>query len=250
MGLTSYFSMAMVFSTAFFKRWFLTLDKGSSISCFIEQNWHPLATPSTWNILSYRAVLASGQSRTKERWNNLPAHLSPSSFTVQWFCKVVAPKPHCHKAGTHMMLCSGSLCLFSDSVIKTPFPWQMSGLPSLNCSLTDRFFPWNTSRCFIWSVSDLLCPRSTTLPCISSLQAPIHVLVATQPDLLSCALSLMHPKFLCRILSPSHTPVTAVLSSRLPKIMFPTKCCHLCVVWGSVSSCLPCRSTGQNCTGI
>lgn len=52
-------------------------------------------------------------------------------------------------------------------------------------------------------------------------------------------LSLTHPKFLCRILSPPHTPVTGVLLSRLPKIMLPTKCCHPCVVWGSVSSCLP-----------
>lgn len=192
MGLTSYFSMGMFFSTASFKRWFLTLDKGSSISCFIEQNWHPLATPSTWNILSYRAVLASGHSRTKKRWNYFPAHLSPSSFQCTTSAlSVVAPKPHCPNVERHMMLHSGSLWLLSNSVTKTPLYNKCAPIPF--CWKLDQinwpFPPWNMSRHLIWSSSDFLCPQSTTFPCISSLQVPIHVLVATQPDLHSCALA-------------------------------------------------------------
>ena len=107
------------------------------------------------------------------------------------------------------------------------------------------FSPWNSGWHFIWSVSGLLCLWSTTLRCISSLPAAVCMLVATQPDLLSSA-----PAEVCfccvpdfYVVSPflvTLSPLIAgALLSRLPKIMFPTKCCCLYVVWRSVPFCLP-----------
>lgn len=106
------------------------------------------------------------------------------------------------------------------------------------CSKLDQlhwpFFLWNMSRCLIWSVPDLLCPWSTTLPCISSASThpwwPLSQTCSAVSSVSNASqTSLQDP------LSSSH----GVLLSRLPKEMFPTNCSHPCVVWGSVSSCLP-----------
>lgn len=117
------------------------------------------------------------------------------------------------------------------------------------CRKVDRFYwpfsPWNSGWHFIWSVSGLLCPQSTTLPCISYLQAAIHVLVATPPDLLNSALAEVRPSCVPNFSAVSSflvtlsLPITGALLSRLPKTMFPTKYCRLCVVWRSVPFCLP-----------
>lgn len=122
---------------------------------------------------------------------------------------MVAPKPLCHKGGRHMVL--HSLWLLSEgknSVVKTPLHENVR-VPIPFCSKLDQlhwpFLLWNMSRCLIWSVPDLLCPQSTTLPCISS--ASTHPCggghSARRAQL--WALSLMHPKLLCRILSPPGT---------------------------------------------
>lgn len=121
----------------------------------------------------------------------------------------------------------------------------MAELLSLSAGKWTIFFPWNPRRHFIWSIPGLLCPRSTTLPCISYLQATIHVLVATQPDLLNSAPTEVHifciprfsavPSFLIT-LSPL---IAGALLLRPPKIMFATECCCLCVAWRSVPLCLP-----------
>lgn len=90
----------------------------------------------------------------------------------------------------------------------------------------------------------LLCPWSSTLPCISYLQAATRVLVATQPDLLISApaevrlFCVPHFSEVSSFLVTLSPPIAGALLSRLPKIMFPTKYCRLCVVWRSVPFCL------------
>lgn len=51
-------------------------------------------------------------------------------------------------------------------------------------TFTDQFFP-EIQEYSSFDHSVLLCPRFTTLPCISYLQAAIHALVATQPGIFS-----------------------------------------------------------------
>lgn len=125
----------------------------------------------------------------------------------------------------------------------------MTGLLPLSVgrwsSFTDHFFPQNQDA-ISFDQSQVCCARkSTSLPCISSLQAAIHVPVATQPDLLNSA-----PAEVCLFCIPNFSavssflvtlspPVAGALLSRLPKIMFPTEYSRLCVVWRSVPFHLP-----------
>lgn len=109
----------------------------------------------------------------------------------------------------------------------------------------DHFFLWNSRRHVIWWISGLLRLWSTTLPCIRYLQAAIHALVAPQPDLLNSApaeirLFCVPHVFVVSLFLITLSPLIAgALLSRLPKIIFPTKYCRLCVMRRSVPFCHP-----------
>lgn len=113
-------------------------------------------------------------------------------------------------------------------------------LPSLSAGswtrLTDHFPPE------IWA--DISFDQAQTFCAHSPLHFPASALckrpsMCWWPLSQTCTVVLWHNVSNASQISLQNPLSSSNLLSRVSKTAFPTKCCHMCVVWGSVSSCLP-----------